>query len=275
MQYITRSKYRSWTKRVTFLLAAVLLTAAITVTAFATPTTITVMNTNDSGAGSLRQAIADAAPDDTIMFSVTGTITLTTGALGICKNLTIQGPGSSQLAISGDSTSRVFYVCESVTATLDGMTIRDGFAYDNGGGIRTYGTLTVKNSIITGNGSAGYDDGDGGQGGGISNWGTLTLINSTISNNSVWAYYGGYGGGILNGGTLTILNSTVSVNSSNYNGGGISNWGDVQVNSSTIYANNADRGGGIYNSGATLTILNSTVSGNLSNFDGGGIYCAS
>src|SRR5688572_26015817 len=160
-------------------------------------------------------------------------------------------------------------------ATLIGMTVRDCFAYDYGSAVFSFRSLTLRNTIRSGNASAGYDDGDGGQGGGISNWGTLTLINSTISNNSVWAYYGGYGGGILNGGTLTILNSTVSVNSSNYNGGGISNWGDVQVNSSTIYANNADRGGGIYNSGATLTILNSTVSGNLSNFDGGGIYCAS
>ncbi len=34
--------------------------------------TITVMNTNDSGAGSLRQAITDAGSGDTIDFGVTG-----------------------------------------------------------------------------------------------------------------------------------------------------------------------------------------------------------
>src|SRR5581483_10746624 len=61
--------------------------------------TITVTNTNDSGAGSLRQAIADAMPGDTINFSVTGAITLTSGALGITKNLTIQGPGANQLTV--------------------------------------------------------------------------------------------------------------------------------------------------------------------------------
>ena len=86
--------------------------------------TITVTNTNDSGAGSLRQAIADAAPGDTINFNVTGTITLTSGQLVIDKNLIIQGPGASLLSISGNSASRVFYINTGITAALDGMTIR-------------------------------------------------------------------------------------------------------------------------------------------------------
>ena len=63
--------------------------------------TITVANTNDSGAGSLRQAISSAAAGDTISFaaSVTGTITLNTGELAISHDLTIQGPGANVLAI--------------------------------------------------------------------------------------------------------------------------------------------------------------------------------
>ena len=58
---------------------------------------ITVTNSNDNGPGSLRQAIIDAAPGDTINFDVTGTISLTTGELLINKSLTIIGPAVSWL----------------------------------------------------------------------------------------------------------------------------------------------------------------------------------
>jgi hypothetical protein len=66
--------------------------------------TLTVTNTNDSGPGSLRQAILDAnaAPGaDTITFQagVSGTITLTRGQLLITDDLTLAGPGADVLAV--------------------------------------------------------------------------------------------------------------------------------------------------------------------------------
>ena len=62
--------------------------------------TITVVNGNDSGAGSLRQAILVASSGDTINFapSVT-TVTLTSDELVIDKNLTITGPGANRLTV--------------------------------------------------------------------------------------------------------------------------------------------------------------------------------
>jgi hypothetical protein len=93
--------------------------------------TITVTNLNDSGPGSLRDAIAAASPGDTIVFSVTGTITLTRGELLISKNLTIKGPGASSLAISGNNSSRVFEIASGVTAAITGLTIQNTGARAN------------------------------------------------------------------------------------------------------------------------------------------------
>ena len=73
--------------------------------------TLTVTSTGDSGAGSLRQAILDAASGDTIEFAVTGTIVLTSGELSINKSLTIHGPGSGDLSIRGNNARRVFNTC--------------------------------------------------------------------------------------------------------------------------------------------------------------------
>ena len=73
-------------------------------------TTITVTTTADSGPGSLRQALAVAHDGDRIIFSVSGTITLTSGALVVAKNVTISGPGTDQLSIVGMPFQSVFSV---------------------------------------------------------------------------------------------------------------------------------------------------------------------
>ncbi len=104
--------------------------------------TTTVINTNDSGAGSLRQAIASAVNGDTITFDTSGefaapqTITLSSGELVVNKSLTIDGPGASQLTVSGNNASRVFFM-SSATVLLDGLTVSGGNgtgAVDSGNG---------------------------------------------------------------------------------------------------------------------------------------------
>ncbi|MFO0846309.1 MAG: hypothetical protein U0797_28695 [Gemmataceae bacterium] len=64
--------------------------------------TLTVLNINDSGTGSLRQAILDATAGDTIAFQpgLTGTIPLS-DTLTLDKNLIISGPGRDRLTVSG------------------------------------------------------------------------------------------------------------------------------------------------------------------------------
>jgi hypothetical protein len=231
--------------------------------------TVTVTNTNDSGPGSIRQAITNAAPGDTINFSVTGTITLTSGQLVVDKGLTIRGAGAGLLSISGNNTSRVFFINNGATVTLDGMTVRNGAQNSYGSGIDNEGILTITNSTISNN--AAYSGG-----GGVLNGGTMIISRSIISSNSS----GIWGGGIFNGGPLTVSDSTISDNyASSYpaggSGGGIYNQaGSLDISNSNISGNITEDGdgGGICNEGAIVTIDNSTVSGNAASFGGSGIY---
>jgi hypothetical protein len=231
---------------------------------------ITVTNANDTGPGSLRQALADAHDGDTITFAVTGTIGLTGGELMIDKSVTINGPGSDNVTVDGNHATRVFHVSGSVTVTISDLTIANGVG-DNGGGVYNDGgngsaTLTIIDSTITGNGVG------GGQaaGGGIYNndqfgSATLTIINSTISGNSAIGQFelAGAGGGIAGGGT--ILNSTIAGNHAALHGGGISGGGTItnctiRNNSAGGGQNNRPGTGGGIDGGGTIT--NCTISGN-------------
>jgi predicted outer membrane repeat protein len=272
---------RSWRHLVALCVVAV--TAAMVAAAPAQAATYTVMNTNDSGPDSLRQAILDAnaavGVPDTIVFAagLSGTITLTSGQLSVTDDLTINGPGAADLTISGSGypPSRVMEVSAGVALDLSGVTIANGNANPGpgyeGGGILNAGTLTVTATAFSGNFAAD-------RGGAIANsGGTLTVTDSTFSGNSV---YDG-GGAILNsaGGSLTVTGSTFSGNSAPYRGGAIeARPGTLAVVTDSSFSGNSSgvNGGGIFNYASTLTVTNSTFSGNVTTgpyaAGGGGIY---
>ncbi len=93
-----------------------------------TPIVLTVNNTNDGGAGSLRQAISDAPSGATIDIQVNGEIRLTSGRLFINKPLIIQGPGSNLLTIHGNNQDRVLDVYTDGAVVLSGITVSGGEA---------------------------------------------------------------------------------------------------------------------------------------------------
>jgi hypothetical protein len=182
-------------------------------------TTRTVTNLNDSGAGSLRQAILDSVSGDTINFSVTGTITLTTDQLSVNHNLTIVGPGAPwQLVITRSSSTqniRIFYF-DNGTWSLSNVTVNNGYSIQGGGIYNGNGNLTLSNCVISGN-QASFD------GGGIYNKATTSAQNCTITGNRAFSYSTNDprldgGGGIYNSGTFTLTNSTVDTNVDNYLG---------------------------------------------------------
>jgi len=253
----------------------------------ASAATLDVTSIADSGPGTLRDALANAADGDTINAAwVHGTIRLTSGELFVSQNVVITGPGPNNLTVDGNYLNSVFHIGSNVVAKLTGLTITHGAGDDIGGGIyNDHAMLTLINCAIINNFG-------GGGGAGISNEGyfgsaTLNLVNSLVANNTNFVESSS-GGGILNDAqdgiaTVTLEKSIVRDNSTGYLGGGIFNDGfdgnaTVVVVNSTLKNNNAyGSGGGIYNAGwsgtASVTLENSTVTENQAG-TGGGVYNA-
>jgi hypothetical protein len=240
-------------------------------------TIILVTNTNDSGPGSFRDALAVANDGDMIdATGVSGTILLTSGELQITHNVTINGPGAGNLAVNGNAISRVFENFAS-NVTISGFTITNGLPLlpdsNGGGGILNHGGLTLSGSSIVNNNAGGVLP-FGSDGGGINSngGGTLTVTNSVISGNGSGVRHGG-GINSDGGGALMVTNSVI-INNSNGSGGGIyADGAIVTVSNSTISGNLGvcNAGGGIGTNNAQLTVMNSTISGNVAN--NGGPFC--
>jgi hypothetical protein len=199
------------------------------------PSTFTVTNLNDSGAGSLRAAVSDAnaAPGSTIDFAkgLHGTIKLTNGELDITSSTTIIGPGADKLSVSGNSANRVFEIGTGQNVTISGLTISNGVAVQ-GGGIDNFGTLSVKDCTLLSNqaigGSGASTTPDAANGGGIANevGASLSLTNSVLKNNVAAASAGNdaFGGAVLNLGNASVAACTFTGNQ--VTGGGSSSYYD-------------------------------------------------
>ena len=142
----------------------------------------TVTNTSDSGAGSLRQAIADAGSGDTINFSLTYPAQITVSTrLDINKSLTIDGPGIHSLTLfkTAANPDSVFKVnSPSITVTIKDLTISGGIASSGGGIDLEYGNLRLQNCRITDNFA------NSGGGVAVSNTASLTAVDTEISHNT-------------------------------------------------------------------------------------------
>jgi hypothetical protein len=228
--------------------AALLCAAAAAVHASAATAATTVSNTNDSGPGSLRQAIADAHADESIVVPA-GIYTLTTGELLIANSLTITGSGAAGTIIDAGDQSRVFDTSGAASdITIAGVTISDGETQpapgktlaEGGGVLNQDATLTladdvIKDNIADADGAGPAGAGGSADGGGVysATFGTLHLLDTKIVSNSASAvgssaHRGGIaaGGGAKISGTFTIAGTTFEDNRADARGGqGPSNTG--------------------------------------------------
>lgn len=227
--------------------------ALLTLALFALPVaaahaTITVGNTNDAGSGSLRQAVLDAVPGETIVVPP-GTYSLTSGELAITKNVTISGHGAGATIIRSAGAFRVLHTSGAAsTIAISGVTIRDGRVVSSiarGGGVYNEGAaLTLSDVRVTAN-KADSDGVSGGTGASIA-----------------------WGGGInSDGGTLTLRRTQVTGNTASASGA--AGFPSADPNTSTGKNGSIGDGGGLYVPSGGLTMTDSTVSGNTAAATGG------
>ena len=237
---------------------------------------ITAANSNTASGATAGECGAGSSDSDTISLTgVTGTITLTSVLPGIASEMTISGPGVSQLTVSGNNSFRVFKISlSSGTVNFSGLTISNGRAnMDVGGGIYNERAANVNVTASTISHSFAV------LGGGIGNssTGTFTITNSTVNNNTASTAAGCYNGS----GILNVIGSTFNNNIAQGSGQGIGgNGGAINTGSnalnvinSTLHNNTAfGGGGGIYNNSpdAKINISNSTLTQNFAVANGGG-----
>jgi len=218
------------------------------------------------------------------------------------SNLTIDASANGNVTVQRAATATnafgIIYAYSSNKAgnlTIKNLTIANGKLTAVqpshaalGAGIATlYGSLTVIDSVVTGNSIATGNTAtyNYAAGAGIAVYaGDLTLTNSTVSNNSVSSFSGasGHGGGVFTrpniyshvGGNATISGSQISGNTAKGNGGGLQVDGTLTMTGSRVTGNTANNNGGGMKIYAVTTLTNSTVSGNTATNGGGGIYDA-
>jgi hypothetical protein len=245
--------------------------------------TTVVANCNDSGTGSLREAVTNAVSGETIDVSQLGCsrISLTTGSLvTAAENLNVVGPGIDGLTLDGayNGGENLFFHLGGGTLDIESMTLANGQKYRSdaaalGGCVYSNGSVTLSNAALVGceARSAGVDN--VALGGAVYVVQDLLMIDSVISGGlATNPDAKSRGGGAYVRGSLIAKYSTIADNAAtnvNYAhfslGGGVFVYRQALILNSTLSGNYAGHMGAMFagaGSAYPVEIDNSTITDN-------------
>ena len=227
--------------------------------------------------------IADGSADN-VQLQAAIEHTLTGGTVHICPGTytfaSILEPSQAALMLVGESGGTVtlngngipILRASDTDLTLESLTLKNAVSNQVGGAVRAKSLVATSVSFI--NNVSG--DG-GGAGGGIYSFGDVTLDRTVFRANSADGGPGSQGGAVHALGDLVITDSTFVNNSSNQ-GGAIYVAGDTVVSESSFSGNTAGDGGAIYMvydspwAESSFTITDTSFSGNRADFYGGALF---
>jgi hypothetical protein len=177
--------------------------------------TWTVTTGDNTGPGSLRQAVSDAVDGDTI--ALQGQTVTLTAMLTISKNLTIEGNGATitQSGLTISAINQLLSISAGTTVRISRILFKGGRSKDNGSAIINTGNLTLESCIFSDNYTS-YPSTT--YGGAIHTaTGSLTVLGCTFTGNTATTAANGQGGAIRRAsGTLTLTGNIFTGNVGNY-----------------------------------------------------------
>lgn len=248
-----------------------------------------VTNCNDSGVGSLRDALTVANSGDYVDLSgLDCDIELASGIVFIQDDLTLTGSFTGNLDLdpkitaAAGNTSGLLLHSGSGSLTLDSISLNGGrkylasdSKYADGGCLGSAGNVIMVSSAVTH--CKAVNSGSGGaRGGGIAADGQVALLSSWVSWNRAETNTGrADGGGIYAGGGVFAKYSTVWGNAASMTdpelvgvgrGGGVYSGAGASIVRSLIAFNSAGSGGGVYTDRGDVEIASSTIYSNFATF---------
>jgi predicted outer membrane repeat protein len=226
--------------------------------------------------------IADGSADN-VQLQAAIEHTLTGGTVHICPGTytfaSILEPSQAALMLVGESGGTVtlngngipILRASDTDLTLESLTLENAVSNQVGGAVRAKSLVATSVSFINN-----VSD-DGGKGGGIYSFGDVTLDRTVFRGNSTDSGPESQGGAVHALGDLVITDSTFVNNSSNQ-GGAVYVVGDTVVSESSFSGNTADDGGAIYMvydalwAESSFTITDTSFSGNRADFYGGALF---